>query len=109
MFFSKEADIPTIDISKSRFAKVFNGKGPKDNSGRSLQDLKMNGRMFKYPFSYMVYSEAFNSLPNEAMDYIKRELSYILDPKNKYEAYMHLRRYDKLAIQRILADTTDLL
>ena len=69
----------------------------------------MNGRMFTYPFSYMVYSDAFQSLPDEALEYIKQELPFILDPENEYESFEHLSKRDKVAIAQILKETTDLL
>ena len=109
MFFSEEAKIPEIDLTASPFASVFDGRGPRDKRGRSLQELRMNGRMFKYPFSYMVYSDAFISLPGEALDYISQELSHILDPAKNFEDFKHLSRSDKMAIQQILRETTDLL
>lgn len=109
MFFSEEAAVPTVDLANSPYAKYFNGNGPKDTEGRSLYDLRMDGRMFKYPFSYMVYSDAFQNLPTEAMDYIRRELRLILALGNDYEGFEHLSSTDKMAIQQLLRDTTDLL
>ncbi|MDA0348932.1 MAG: hypothetical protein O3C43_21675 [Verrucomicrobia bacterium] len=109
MFFKDEAEISGIELEDSPYAEYFKGNGPKDSRGRSLYDLKMNGRMFTYPFSYMVYSDAFKNLPDEAMEYIKQELGNILDPDNEYESFEHLSKRDKIAIKQILKETTDLL
>ena len=109
MFFVDEADLPAIDLRQSPYARYFDGNGPKDSRGRSLYDLKMNGTMFHYPFSYMVYSDAFQSLPKEAMDYLAGEIRLILDPDQVYEGFEHLSRSDKAAIKQILIETTDLL
>jgi len=109
MFFKNEAQISGIKHGRSPYAKYFDGNGPKDSRGRSLYDLRMNGRMFTYPFSYMVYSDAFQSLPDEALEYIKQELPFILDPENEYESFEHLSKRDKVAIAQILKETTDLL
>lgn len=32
--------------------------GPRDRIGRSLRDLDLQERLLRYPFSYMIYSEA---------------------------------------------------
>jgi hypothetical protein len=109
MFFAEEASVPPMDLDRSPYARYFNGNGPKDKQGRSLYDLKMDGRMFQHPFSYMVYSDAFQNLPAEAMDYIRGELQLILDPSFSHENLEHLSVQDKLSIKQILKETTDLL
>ena len=40
--------------------------GPKDRAGRSLRELDLQSRLFKYWCSYMIYSPAFDALPAEA-------------------------------------------
>lgn len=50
----------------SKFAEVFGGAGPKDRQGRSLRELDLQTRLFKYRCSYMIYSPAFAALPAEA-------------------------------------------
>src|SRR5688572_28378769 len=50
----------------SKFAEVFEDAGPSDRRGRSLRELDLQTRLFKYRCSYMIYSPAFASLPAEA-------------------------------------------
>ena len=50
----------------SGFAERFTGKGPRDRMGRSLRDLDLQERLLRYPFSYMIYSDAFDALPAAA-------------------------------------------
>jgi len=109
MFFKDEAELPCISLKYSPYAQYFNGNGPKDSKGRSLYDLRMAGQMFEYPFCYMVYSDAFQSLPDEALEYLTAELAAILNPDSNYEGYNHLTRSDKLVIRQILEETTELL
>ena len=45
------------------FQKKFAERGPRDAKGRSLRDLNLKTRLFEYPVSYMIYSEAFDNLP----------------------------------------------
>ena len=47
----------------SRFAEVFSAGGPRDRKGRSLRELDLQTRLFKYRCSYMIYSPAFDALP----------------------------------------------
>jgi hypothetical protein len=58
----------------SGFTAKFEAAGPKDSAGRSLRDFDLKTRMFKYPLSYMVYSEAFDNLPAQARDRLLRKL-----------------------------------
>ncbi|MCB1122307.1 MAG: hypothetical protein KJT03_12215 [Verrucomicrobiae bacterium] len=109
MFFVDEAPLPEIDKAASPYAQYFDGNGPKDSQGRSLYDLELSGTLLKYPFSYMVYSDAFQNLPAEALEYLSSELRVILDPEFEHKGYEHLSRHDKLAIRQILEETTDLL
>ena len=49
----------------SSFAADFAKRGPRDPKGRSLRDLDLNTRLFRYPCSYLIYSRAFDSLPDD--------------------------------------------
>jgi len=46
----------------SAFAEEFSKLGPRDSKGRSFRDFDLNSRLLKYPCSWLVYSEAFDSL-----------------------------------------------
>jgi len=105
MFFVDEAEIPKIDQSLSPLAQAFNEREPRDSKGRSLYKLRLNGRFFRYPFSYLVYSDTFKELPVEALDYLWPEIKRILDPTIRYKGYEHLSRRDKIAIREILLET----
>jgi hypothetical protein len=50
----------------SSFSKTFAAAGPRDRKGRSLRELDLQSRLFKYRCSYMIYSPAFDALPIEA-------------------------------------------
>ena len=105
MFFEDEADLPWLDYHASPFASAFHQRGPKDSKGRSLYQLRMNRRMFRYPFSYIVYTDAFNELPQEALDYIWPELEHILDTNIRHGDYPFLSRREKSAVKEILIET----
>jgi len=65
LLFSDEAPLTSPVAGTSSFAKEFSALGPRDPQGRSLRDLDLKTRLFKYPLSYLIYSEAFASLPVE--------------------------------------------
>jgi hypothetical protein len=58
----------------SGFAEKFAASGPRDKRGRSLRDFDLKTRIFRYPLSYMVYSETFDALPAPARDRLLRKL-----------------------------------
>jgi hypothetical protein len=89
----------------SGFAKEFSELGPRDKKGRSLRELDLTRRLFKYPCGYLIYSEAFNALPKEATDYIYKRLWEILNRKDAKDAFPKLADADRAAILEILLDT----
>jgi hypothetical protein len=61
--------------------------------------------MFRYPCSFLIYSEAFDALPKPALDYFYRRLWDVLTGKDKDEAFATLTRSDREAILSILRQT----
>jgi len=103
--FSGEARISEPITGSSNFAEEFTARGPKDSHGRSLRDFDLTHRLFKYPCSYLIYSEQFNGLPPEAKDAIYHRLWDVLSGKDVSPAYSHLSREDRAAILQILKET----
>ena len=66
----------------SAFAKTFAATGPRDRRGRSLRDLDLQTRLFRYGCSYMLYSPAFDGLPGEARSAVLAQLrARLSDPE----------------------------
>jgi hypothetical protein len=74
MMFKDEAPIDRPVKGKSAFAAKFASLGPRDKNNRSLRDFDLNTRLFRYPLSYMIYSEVFDSLPAPARDRLLRRI-----------------------------------
>lgn len=70
MMFAKTAALPAPVKGTSNFAAEFQAMGPKDAQGRSLRDLDLNERIFKYPLSYLIYSDSFNALPASVKQHV---------------------------------------
>jgi hypothetical protein len=59
----------------------------------------------RYPLSYMIYSAAFQALPQPTREAIYRRLSDILSGRNRSAAYRHLSAVDRQALREIVRDT----
>lgn len=62
MTFADEVRLPSPVIGSSVFAKEFEARGPYDASSRSLRQFELKSHLFRYPLSYMIYSQTFNTM-----------------------------------------------
>ena len=105
MLFADEATFAGPVQGGSGFAEWFAARGPKDGQGRSLRQLDLRGRLFRYPLSYMIYGETFDALPPVAKDAVYARLWAILSGRERGRPYAHLSAADRLAIVQILRET----
>jgi hypothetical protein len=105
LLFSEEAPLTERISGTSSFALEFSRRGPFDRQGRSLRDLDLQKRLLRYPCSYLIYSAAFDGLPDEAKEYIYGRLWEILTGKDTSREFAHLTSADRLAIREILQET----
>ena len=89
----------------SGFTRDFAKRGPRDQRGRSLRDFDLSTRLYKYPCSPLVYSEAFDSLPKPVRDLVYRRLWEVLSGKDTSKDFAHLSTADRRAIREILIET----
>jgi hypothetical protein len=89
----------------SGFAEKFAERGPRDSQGRSLRDLDLQQRLFKYPCSYLIYSPSFDALHAEMRQYVWQRLWDVLATGVDSEKYSHLSPADRKAIIEIICDT----
>ena len=104
MLFVDEAPLDGIK-GTSGYAERFAARGPRDSKGRSLRDLDLQRRLFRYPCSYMIYSEAFDALPDAARNAVSTRLLQVLTGKDTSAKYKHLSAPDRQAILEILRET----
>jgi hypothetical protein len=105
MLFCEETKLTAPIEGTSGFTKDFTARGPRDPAGRSLRDLDLKTRMFKYPCSYLIYSESFDALPKEARDRFFARLHEVLSGQDQSKDFEHLSPADRKAIAEILAGT----
>jgi hypothetical protein len=105
MLFSGETSLTDPVRGTAPFAQEFAQRGPRDGKGRSLRDLDLQRRLFLYPCSYLVYSAAFDGLPQPVKDYVVRRLWEVLTGKDTSKTFVHLSSADRRAILEILLAT----
>ncbi|MEO8681015.1 MAG: hypothetical protein ABI665_18335 [Vicinamibacterales bacterium] len=96
LLFVDEAPLTSPVQGVSGFAKIFAATGPRDRQGRSLRDLDLNTRLLRYPCSYMIYSAAFDGMPEAARAAVYQRMREVLQQKPPE---------DRIAITEILAET----
>lgn len=89
----------------TNFAKEFAALGQRDKQGRSLRDLDLQKKLFRYPCSYLIYSEAFDVLPKPALDQLYRQLWLALTGQTKDKELLAIAPEDRKAILEILRST----
>jgi hypothetical protein len=105
MLFGDEIRLTDPIESTSDFTSEFAARGPRDSKGRSLRDLDLKTRLFRFPCSYLVYSSAFNSLPGPVKDHVYQRLWEILTGGQAKSGDPVLSIDDREAIVEILRDT----
>lgn len=105
MLFCDEYQLDSPIAHATPFANQFERLGPRDDAQRSLREFDLTNRMFRYPCSYLIYSESFDNLPEPVLSYLARRLGAILSGKDQSRTFSHLTADDRLAIQQILMQT----
>ncbi|MEO8051022.1 MAG: hypothetical protein ABI833_11450 [Acidobacteriota bacterium] len=105
MLFADEASLGEGIKGVSTFTESFPKRGPRDRQGRSLRDFDLHKRLFRYPLSYMIYSEAFDAMPGIAKDWVYQRLYDVLSGKDTSQKFVRLTAEDRVAVLDILRDT----
>ena len=105
LLFGGETELKEEIRGTSSFAEDFQKLGPRDSQGRSLRELDLKRRLFKYPCSYLVYSPSFDSLPGDMKNYVYQRLWDVLNGKDQSSDFAHLSAGDRHAIIEILKAT----
>jgi hypothetical protein len=105
MLFADETLLTAPIKGSQAYAAEFMARGPRDRRGRSLRQLDMTARMFRYPCSFLIYSAQFDGLPASAKDRVYRRLYDILSGHERSAAYARFSQDDRRAVFEILQDT----
>ena len=109
LLFTGEAPLGGQDarqaIAASAFAREFASHGVRDSKKRSLRDFDLHDRIFRYPCSYLIYSSAFDALPEPAKGYVYHRLLQVLTGEDQGADFAGLSAEDRQAILSILLET----
>lgn len=105
LLFCDEEKLTSPINGTSDFVAEFQKLGPFDSRGRSLREFDLQSRMFKYPCSFLIYSDSFRQLPEGVISRVRQRLKKILSGEEDSETFAHLTPEDRLAIKEILEDT----
>ncbi|MCH7748010.1 MAG: hypothetical protein IH939_07925 [Acidobacteria bacterium] len=105
LLFVDEAPLPPGIRSTSGFGELFSAQGPFDRRDRSLHQLDLDGRLLRYPCSFLIYTDAFDALPERAKDAVYRRMWEVLSGQATADRYTRLTLDDRRAVVEILRDT----
>ncbi len=105
MLFVDEEPLKEPVKGVSTFTKTFAERGPRDAKGRSLRDFDLQKRLFRYPLSYLIYSAAFNGMPDVVRDRVYQRLYEVLSGKDKSPTFASISPADRQAVLEIVRAT----
>ncbi len=105
LLFCNEAPLTAKFEGTTSFASEFSERGPRDEQGRSLRDFDLEHHLFRFRCSYLVYSKAFDKLPDEARNVVLRRLFEVLSGADQSKEFSHLANTERAAIKEILLST----
>ncbi len=109
MLFADEFPLDGPIRGNTQFAQNFQDRAKAENQvdskGRSLRDFDLQSRLFKYPCSYLIYSDAFRQLPLPVFDQVRQRLHEVLAASEPVQGFERLTKLDRTAILEILSET----
>jgi hypothetical protein len=87
------------------FADGFVERGLQDADGRSLRDLDLRSRLFRYPLSYVIHSGAFAAMPRDAVRIVLRRVRGELTGEDARIEDLPGTAADRMAAWEILSAT----
>lgn len=103
--FVDEAELTSPVEGGCGFAEAFTLRGVRDSRGRSLRDLDLRQRLFRYPLSYMIDSPAFAALDPRVKELVYRRLLALLAAPAPPGALQTVPASNRLTALEILRDT----
>jgi hypothetical protein len=105
LLFTEEQGLTAPIRGDPEYVRWFEARGPRDRQGRSLRDLDLQTRMFKHPLSYLIYSTAFDAIPDIMREHLYQRLYDILTGQDTSEDFANLSPRDRRNILEILLQT----
>ena len=97
---------PTVPlIARAGLAERLAPRAPKDRLGRSFAQLDLVTRLLRYPCSDLVYSEAFDGLPEAVKQAVYRRMVDVLSTPDRRLGDARVSVEDRRAVLEILRET----
>jgi hypothetical protein len=110
LLFVEETPLEDWGVEGNReFQEQFLQSSQKTASGQSLREFHLMSRLFKNRLSYMIYSPAFDHLPDQFKAVFFPMLWGTLHGRGSKELFQHIPESERLRIQTILRETADAL
>jgi hypothetical protein len=104
ILMQKETRLSAPIAGTGGFQDVFGAKGPRTRDGRSLRELDLQTRLFRFPCSFLVYSPEFQQLPEPVLVKVNKRLKDILSDPSLASEY-GMSDEARTSIREILAET----
>ena len=106
LLFAGEAALPSGGLrADPDFVTAFRANRRPDPRGRSVKDFDLQTRLFTWPCSYLICSDAFNTLPASLKQAIYRRLREVLEAADSPPPFAHLTPEIKRALRELLPAT----
>jgi hypothetical protein len=105
LLMANAAPLPRPIAGSNGYAARFQSRGPRDPQGRSLRQLDLNTQVFRYPLSFLIYSEGFDALPTFVREHVYMKLAQILQAADPGAPYRSRSAADRKAALDILLAT----
>jgi len=105
LFMTEEAPLADKIEGNSGYREWFEQRGPLSADGKSLRQLDLQTRTFRYRLSYLVYSAAIDALPAPVKSVLFADIAAVLDGNTALLPGFSLPADERTAIRDILAAT----
>jgi hypothetical protein len=105
LLMANAAPLPRRVAGGNGYAERFQARGPTDTEGRSLRQLDLSKHVFRYPLSFLIYSEGFDALPLFVREHVYAKLAQILRQPDPGAPYSSRSAADRQAAFDILVAT----
>lgn len=106
LLFADEAPLPEGGLAlESAYSDDFLAGRLPCREGRSLRDLDLETRLFRYRCSHLIYRPLYLALPGDFRGLLRERILAALDTTTPDPLYRYLPEEEKLAILGILAET----
>lgn len=105
LLLAEETELSDEVVGDSGYAEWFQKQGPRSETGRSLRELDLKRRLFKYPCSFLIYSESFDAIPDVMREHLLQRIHDILSGKDDSEMFQTISPRLKQEVLEILVAT----